>query len=93
MSVDIIDRTGPEHKHTTYRAYGTLRPQISYNSEGRIAIRIPLGTADTDTLIVLDRPLTVSLIRFVKNGIMEMPTAQGYCKDCAAKLNERDMPF
>lgn len=93
MSIEVINRTKTPHERTIYNAYGNTRPQISYNSEGRITIRIIHGEAEHDTLIVLDRPLTASLIHFVKNGIVELPTTQGYCKECATSLHNGDLPY
>lgn len=91
MALQIIKRVEgqPAQKETINRIKGDA-PQISYSSEGRIAIRIPLFVGDT--LIVLDRPLSRELIRFVKNGISENPMSSSWCDVCAQEL-DNDIPF
>ncbi len=91
MTIQIIKRTDgkPSIKDTINRIKDDA-PQISYNSEGRIAIRIP--EYQGDTLIVLDRPLSRELIRFIKNGITENPMYSSWCVQCAAEHNN-ELPF
>jgi hypothetical protein len=92
MSLQIIKRR--EMQKTEIETIDRIRddaPQISYSSEGRIAIRIPQSSGDT--LVVLDRPLTKELIRFIKNGVQELPTGQSWCSKCADEFNSQDLPF
>ena len=75
MSLQIIKRRdGEKAEKETINRIREDAPQISYSSEGRVSIRIPQYGGDT--LIVLDRPLSRELIRFVKNGISENPMHQ-----------------
>lgn len=91
MCMQIIKRKDGEkaEKETIYRIRDDA-PQISYNSEGRISIRIP--QCKGDTLVVLDRPLSRELIRFVKNGISENPMYQSWCAECAKEMQD-ELPF
>lgn len=91
MSLQIIKRK--EGERADIETIDRIRedaPQISYSSEGRIAIRIPQYNGDT--LVVLNRPLTRELIRFVKNGISENPMSPTWCSQCAREY-EQDIPF
>jgi len=92
MSVEIIDRTKYPFERQVFNTYGSLGPQIAYNSEGRMSIRIPHGEPDQDTLIVFDRLLTRSLIRFIKGAITEIPADGSYCNERALELTN-DAPF
>ena len=91
MALQIIKRTDeePAVKETINRIPQDA-PQISYSSEGRITIRIPQYNGDT--LVVLDRPLSRELIRFIKNGIVEVPTASSWCAECAKEI-DGGLPF
>lgn len=91
MALQIIKRS--EGHAATIETINRIRedaPQISYSSEGRLAIRIPRH--DGDSLIVLDRPLSRELIRFVKNGISENPMNPSWCATCARE-HDNDIPF
>jgi hypothetical protein len=91
MSLQIIKRKdGERAEKETISRIREDAPQISYSSEGRVSIRIP--QYEGDTLIVLDRPLSRELIRFVKNGISENPMHQSWCAGCANELNDQ-LPF
>ena len=90
MSMEVIKRL-PEG--TTKETISRIRndaPQIAYNSEGRISVRIPQDNGDV--LVVFDRPLSRELIRFVKNGVTELPTGESYCHKCAEEFDNR-IPF
>lgn len=92
MSLQIIKRRdGEKAEKETINRIREDAPQISYSSEGRVCIRIP--QYEGDTLIVLDRPLSRELIRFVKNGISENPMHQSWCAECAKELEENRLPF
>jgi hypothetical protein len=65
--IEIITR--PESGEITKEQICGIRPQISYNSDGRMAIRIIQHNGDV--LMVLDRPTSVLLIHF--------------CQECLAK--------
>ena len=90
MSMEIIKRKSGDTTKETINRIKTDAPQIAYNSEGRITIRIPQG--DGDVLIVFDRPLSKELIRFIKNGITELPDNSAFCQKCAEEFNSR-LPF
>jgi hypothetical protein len=91
MALQIIKRKdGEKADKETIDRIREDAPQISYSSEGRISIRIP--QYEGDTLVVLDRPLSRELIRFIKSGIVEMPTSQTWCAGCANELNNQ-LPF
>jgi hypothetical protein len=91
MSIQIITRhNGIKADIQTIDRVPGDAPQISYNSEGRISIRVPQFNGDV--LVVLDRPLSRELIRFIKNGISENPMDPAWCKECATELNN-DIPF
>lgn len=91
MSMEIIKRQATGSTKETIRRIQTDAPQIAYNSEGRISIRIP--QVDGDVLVVFDRPLSKELIRFVKGGISELPSTTAWCSKCSQEFNERDIPF
>lgn len=85
MSVQIIKRRNCQSAEIeTIERIKDDAPQIAYNSEGRITIRIPQLYGDA--LIVLDRPLSREVIRFVKNGIQENPLNSSWCSQCANEL-------
>lgn len=85
MSVQIIKRRDCQSaKIETIERRKDDAPQISYSSEGRIAIRVPQHYGDA--LIVLDRPLSRELIRFIKSGIQETPLTASWCSECANEL-------
>lgn len=91
MSIQIIKRKDGELSQIeTIDRIKSDAPQIAYNSEGRISIRIP--HCQGDTLVVLDRPLSRELIRFVKNGISETPMNSSWCADCSKEFDE-SLPF
>lgn len=91
MSIQIIKRAeGHPSNIETINRIITDAPQIAYNSEGRISIRIPQCSGDV--LVVLDRPLSRELIRFVKKGITESPQHNTWCGECAKEF-EDDLPF
>ena len=92
MAIQIIKRhEGCKSQIETIRRAINDAPQISYNSEGRIVIRIP-DNEGGDVLIVLDRPLSKELIRFIKNGIKENSAHSAWCKQCTAQLSD-ELPF
>ena len=90
MSMEIIKRLSDETSKQTISRIKSDAPQIAYNSEGRITVRIP--QCNGDVLIVFDRPLSRDLIRFIKSGIIEMPDRSSWCKKCAEELDSR-IPF
>lgn len=91
MSLQIIKRIeGQVAIKETINRIREDAPQISYSSEGRIAIRIPQYQGDT--LVVLDRPMSRELIRFIKTGITENPMNISWCASCAKELND-EIPF
>jgi hypothetical protein len=90
MSMEIIKRKSDGTTKEAIRRIKTDAPQIAYNSEGRITVRIP--QLDGDVLIVFDRPLSREIILFVKNGISELPHTQTWCSECAQELNDH-LPF
>jgi hypothetical protein len=88
--MEIIRR---QHGNTAKEAISRIKtdaPQIAYNSKGRITVRIP--QIEGDVLVVFDRPLSRELIRFVKNGVAEMPNTATWCATCANEFNN-DIPF
>ena len=91
MSMQIIKRFEGEilQIETINRTKNDI-PQIAYNSEGRITVRIPKEQGDV--LVVFDRPLSRELIRFIKNGITENPFNPTWCNDCSKELDD-DLPF
>ena len=90
MSMEIIKRQTSGSTKETICRIKTDAPQIAYNSEGRISVRIPQG--DGDVLVVFDRPLSKELIRFIKGGISELPSTTAWCSKCADEFNN-DIPF
>jgi len=68
MSMEIIERKPAEQTKTKIKCES--HEQVSYSSDGRLAVRILQH--DGDVLVVFDRPLSQLLIRFVKDGIMDM---------------------
>ena len=89
MSIQIIKRKdGEKSEIETIQRVQKDNPQISYNSEGRISIRIPQHNGDV--LMVLDRPMSREIIRFIKNGIQENPLNQSWCEECGKAF---DLPF
>ena len=90
MAIEIINRSSTGISKNTISRLKTDAPQIAYNSEGRITVRIPLY--DGDVLVVFDRPLSKELIRFIKGAITEMPESSSWCKKCADEFNDR-LPF
>jgi hypothetical protein len=92
MSVQIIRRSeGNMSEKQTFNRSRNDPPQIAYNSEGRISVRIPQSEGN-DILIVFDRPLSRELIRFVKYGVVEGMERQTWCAGCGQEL-EDDLPF
>jgi hypothetical protein len=91
MSMQIIKRIeGQTAEKDTISRIREDAPQIAYNSEGRISIRIPQYNGDV--LVVLDRPLSRELIRFIKHGVSENPDHNTWCSECAQELSD-NMPF
>jgi hypothetical protein len=91
MSVQIIRRIeGEKANIETIDSIKSDNPQISYSNEGRITIRIP--QCNGDILIVLNRPLTRELIRFIKSGISENPLSLSWCHECAQNF-DNELPF
>jgi hypothetical protein len=88
--MEIIKRRQDGSEKETIRRIMSDAPQIAYNSEGRISIRVPQN--DGDVLVVFDRPLSREIIRFVKGGIAELPNTTAYCSKCAEEFNEH-LPF
>jgi hypothetical protein len=92
MSVQIIKRNkNNESQIETIERVKNDAPQVSYNSEGRIAIRIP--RYEGDTLLVFDRPLTKELIRFIKSAVQELPSTSCWCAECSKEFEENRLPF
>ena len=79
MAMEILHRGKDGTEKETIQRVSYDAPQIAYNSEGRLSIRVP--QADGDVLVVLDRPLSSELIRFVKSGIVEIPHTPTYGDD------------
>jgi len=90
MSMEVIKRLPEGATKETISRIRNDAPQIAYNSEGRISVRIPQGNGDV--LVVFDRPLSRELIRFVKYGVAEMPAGESYCHNCTEELNN-SIPF
>lgn len=89
MSVQIIRRVeGYNSEKQTFDRSTNDAPQIAYNSEGRISIRIPQNDR-VDVLIVFDRPLSRELIRFIKHGVVEGMEKQTWCAKCANELDDK----
>ena len=84
MSIEVIKRLQCGKTKETISRIRNDAPQIAYNSEGRITVRIPQD--DGDVLVVFDRPLSRELIRFIKNGVAEMPKSETYCHRCTEEL-------
>lgn len=90
MSVQIIKRTSEGTSKETISRIKNDSPQIAYNSEGRVSVRIPQDNGDV--LIVFDRPLSRELIRFLKNGVIEGMEHQTWCAECGRELSD-SLPF
>jgi hypothetical protein len=90
MSLQIIKRTSEGTNKETISRIRDDSPQIAYNSEGRVSVRIPQENGDV--LIVFDRPLSRELIRFLKYGVVEGMEHQTWCAECGRELNDR-LPF
>jgi hypothetical protein len=90
MSVQIIKRKYDGIDKETISRIKNDAPQIAYNSEGRVSVRIPQDVGDV--LIVFDRPLSRELIRFLKYGVVEGMDHQTWCAECGRELSG-DMPF
>jgi hypothetical protein len=90
MSLQIIKRTSEGTNKETISRIRNDQPQIAYNSEGRVSVRIPQDSGDV--LIVFDRPLSRELIRFLKNGVVEGMDHQTWCAGCGQELDDR-LPF
>jgi hypothetical protein len=90
VSVQIIKRLNNTTEKETINRVPNDAPQIAYNSEGRVSVRIP--QIEGDTLIVFDRPLSRELIRFLKHGVVEGMEHQTWCSECARELPD-DLPF
>lgn len=90
MSVQIIKRLSNSIEKRTIDRIPNDAPQIAYNSEGRVSVRIPQH--EGDVLIVFDRPLSRELIRFLKHGVIEGMERQTWCSECARTLDD-ELPF
>jgi hypothetical protein len=66
--IQIIKRKDGEKSEITNLDNG--RPQISYNDDGHLCLRIIHG-ADSDTLVVLDRQISSRVLRFLRRN--ELP--------------------
>jgi len=91
MAMEIIWRNPDEVKKQSIQRVKTDAPQVAYNSEGRITVRVPLGSGDV--LVVFDRPLSKELIRFIKSGITELPNTSTWCSKCATEFTDEGLPF
>jgi hypothetical protein len=90
MSLQIIKRTNEGTHIETISRLRCDAPQIAYNSEGRVSVRVPQDNGDV--LIVFDRPLSRELIRFLKNGVVEGMEHQTWCAGCGQELSDH-LPF
>jgi hypothetical protein len=90
MAMELIRRLPEGTTKETISRFKLDAPQIAYNSEGRITVRVP--QINGDMLLVFDRPLSRELIRFVKNGVTELPESDSFCRRCAEELNN-GIPF
>ena len=91
MSLQIIKRTNESTTKETISRVRNDAPQIAYNSEGRVSVRIPQDNGDV--LIVFDRPLSRELIRFLKYGVVEGMDHQTWCAGCGQDLDNGRLPF
>ena len=91
MAMEILKRTSNGTTKETIRRIETDAPQVAYNSEGRITVRVPQCDGD-DVLVVFDRPLSKELIRFIKLGINELPTTTAWCSKCCREFGKK-LPF
>ena len=90
MSMEIIKRLNKGTTKDTINRVENDAPQIAYNSEGRITVRIP--QYEGDVLVVFDRPLSREIVRFIKSGISELPTASSWCCKCSTDM-DMNLPF
>ena len=90
MAMEVIKRKCDGITKETIQRIKTDAPQIAYNSEGRITVRIPQHNGDV--LVVFDRPLSREMIRFMKSGIAELPHTSAWCARCSQEFNE-GLPF